>query len=74
MSQAIDIRAYQPGDAEPLYEAVEETRDLLSAWMPWCTDDYCLETAKEWLGSLESSSPDPNEYRFAVVKSSFDLN
>lgn len=36
-------------DAAELYRAVRENLDELKMWMPWATDDYSLESAREFI-------------------------
>ena len=45
---SVRVRPYRPEDAEPLWEAVDESREHLAPWLPWVaryTDlDYARET------------------------------
>lgn len=51
------LRPYHAGDAEPVFAAIDESRDHLRPWLPWVdrhltvddTRDYCVRCAAKWL-------------------------
>jgi hypothetical protein len=44
----ISIRKYRERDAEEFHQAVLESADHLSEWLPWCTPHYSIADASEW--------------------------
>ncbi|MBA3632612.1 MAG: GNAT family N-acetyltransferase [Acidobacteria bacterium] len=38
-------------DAEEIYAVVRENLEQLKLWMPWATDDYSIESAREFIKS-----------------------
>lgn len=61
------LRAYEPGDAEPLWKAVHESVAEVHPWLPWCHEQYSLAEASEWIRSRTLLRAEGHEYHFAVV-------
>jgi RimJ/RimL family protein N-acetyltransferase len=66
---ACRIRPYEPGDAEPLYEAVRESTADVYPWLEWCHAQYSRAEAVEWISSRATLAAEGLEYNFAIVGS-----
>jgi RimJ/RimL family protein N-acetyltransferase len=64
----LTVRRHKAGDAELLYEAVMDSFDELSRWMPWCDDSYSLDSSKEWISLEQRLWDEGNEYAFAIFE------
>lgn len=62
----ISIRPFKVSDAEPFYDAVLESVEHVSQWLPWCSSSYSLQDAIEWADSSISTWEDGSEYRFVI--------
>jgi ribosomal-protein-serine acetyltransferase len=47
------LRPLAPGDRDPLYAAVDESREEVGRWMGWCHPDYALEHTEQWITFCE---------------------
>jgi ribosomal-protein-serine acetyltransferase len=63
----IRIRAYEDGDAEDLWQAVQESVPEASAWLPWANAGYSLADAREWVRSRAQLLAERREFTFAIV-------
>ncbi len=45
----VRLRAYRDDDAEALAEAVRESVATAGPWLEWCTADYDVATAQDWI-------------------------
>src|SRR6266581_8717526 len=54
--ETISIRTYREGDADVLYEAVRESIAEVSAWLPWCHENYSIEESREFILSREKAA------------------
>lgn len=61
------IRAYEPADAEALFEAARESVGEVYRWLPWCHPQYSVAEAQEWIRSRAPLAAEGSEYAFAVV-------
>lgn len=64
---ACSLRAYEPEDARPLWDAVRESLAEAQPWLPWCHAQYSLAEAEEWIRSRAPAATEGREYAFAVV-------
>ena len=39
-------------NAEEIYTAVRENLEQLKLWMPWVTDDYSIDTARDFIKKI----------------------
>lgn len=60
------LRPYSPADAIAAHAAAVESYREVGPWMPWCTSDYTLETAKQWIALCEKSRHENTAFEFAV--------
>ena len=63
----VNIRPYRDGDTEPVLEAVIESKQELSRWMPWCHNDYGRKDAEAWVRSRPQAWEDNQEWSFVIV-------
>jgi ribosomal-protein-serine acetyltransferase len=61
------IRAYEPEDAQALWEAVHESVAEVGQWLPWCHPQYSMAEADEWIRSRAPLAAEGREYTFAIV-------
>jgi RimJ/RimL family protein N-acetyltransferase len=61
------IRAYQPSDAEQLFEAARESTADVFPWLEWCHAQYSMAEAVEWIASRAPLFAEGKEYSFAIV-------
>lgn len=62
----INIRKFQEDDIDGFYEAVRESIDHLSSWLPWCTENYSPKDAEHWVLSAENAWLTGDDYRFII--------
>jgi len=65
---SILVRPYCETDAELLYEAVRESIATVSAWLPWCHENYSIEESREFVSSRQRASQGDEWYSFAVFE------
>src|SRR5256714_12642203 len=63
---SIVARTYRQGDAPLLYEAVRESIAEVSAWLPWCHENYSIEESREFVASRRTALDAGEHYSFAV--------
>lgn len=56
--------------APQIHEAVRDSHAELGPWMPWCTPDYDLESAKIFAQACESGRERGSSYEFAILDES----
>ena len=61
------IRAYEPEDAQALWEAARESVRDVFPWLPWCHPEYSMAEAVEWIRSHAPLAAEGREYTFAIV-------
>lgn len=54
-------------DAPAVVAAVELSRDALRRWMPWYSDAYDLERARDWIAQSLAAADAGHGIQFAVV-------
>ncbi len=70
----IGIRKFTPDDAEEFLIAVRESVAHVSPWLAWCTSEYAMQDAVDWVCTAEQVWQDGSDYRFVVEdKSTGDL-
>jgi len=62
----IRIRPYRLSDVELLYAAVDESRDLLAPWLPWCHPGYCITDSRAWVESQLVAFAESTQYAFVI--------
>ena len=48
----VKIRKYKQEDIAGFYEAVAESKNEVSKWLPWCDNNYTIKDTKKWIEKL----------------------
>jgi RimJ/RimL family protein N-acetyltransferase len=67
MSADVSIRPFREEDADGLFEAVQESIEDLSPWMPWCHSEYSISEASDWIGRQIAAFEARDEFHFAII-------
>jgi RimJ/RimL family protein N-acetyltransferase len=62
----IMLRPYRADDVEALYEAVRESINELSPWLPWCHAAYTIDESKSFIMSRDEARAKTEEHSFGV--------
>jgi len=65
-SGGIGIRRYVGEDVDALYAASRESVRELSAWMPWCSEQYARSDSESFVKSREESWDAGEHYSFVI--------
>ena len=65
----ITLRPYAVADALDVWQAVHESLDELTPWMPWCHPKYSLEDSQTWLEGQVKAFEAGTAFEFAIVSS-----
>ncbi len=60
------IRPYRAEDIQALYEAVRESINELSWWMPWCHAGYTIDESRAFIMSRDEARAKEEEYSFGI--------
>lgn len=63
----ITIRPWLENDVDGLFEAVRESIDSISTWLPWCHPNYSIGESRSWIQTRPQSWETGEEYSFAVL-------
>jgi RimJ/RimL family protein N-acetyltransferase len=66
MSADVAIRPFRKKDAAELFQAVRESVEDLSPWMPWCHSEYSITEASEWIEKQIAAFEAGEEFNFAI--------
>ena len=66
------VRTYCAEDANALYEAVRESIAEVSAWLPWCHENYSIEESREFVSSRAQAAQDGEWYSFGIFEKEND--
>jgi RimJ/RimL family protein N-acetyltransferase len=61
------LRPLKRSDSQASYEAVRESIDDISPWMPWCHEKYALDDSKNWIKHSIKAWSNDTEYDFAII-------
>jgi ribosomal-protein-serine acetyltransferase len=61
------LRAYEPEDAQALWEAARESVGEVFPFLSWCHPEYSVAEAVEWIRSRAPLAAEGREYSFAIV-------
>ena len=64
----IGIRPFRENDVPLLFEAVRESVNELSTWMPWCTPEYSIKESTEFVRSTPAAWEKGEHYSFVVFE------
>lgn len=65
-SMEVVIRKYREGDAAEFQQAVLESVEYISQWLSWCTPDYSIDDAANWVQSASRDWENGTDYRFVI--------
>ena len=60
------IRPFRAEDINAVFEAVRESINEVSPWLPWCHADYKLEETTEFIMSREEAWKNDTDYGFGI--------
>ena len=63
----LTLRSPEPGDAEPVLEAVRESLPELCRWMTWCHPGYSEADALQWIASQAKAREAGSAFEFLIV-------
>ena len=62
----IILRPYSAADAEPMRAAAAESYRDVEPFMPWCTRDYGIEQARQWVAFAEGAFRERTSFELAA--------
>jgi len=62
----IRVRRFTTDDTPAFYEAIKESVDHLAPWLMWCTSDYTISDAKEFVDDAEEMWQNGSDYRSLI--------
>ncbi|MEX2113367.1 MAG: GNAT family protein [Pirellulales bacterium] len=62
------LRSFRASDAEPVCDAVLESLDELTPWLPWCHPQYTILDTRAFLDARASAFQHEGEYAFAILE------
>ena len=66
-SDGVSIRRYRATDVSLVYEAVRESINEISPWLPWCHSDYSMEDSSAWVLSRDEAWANEVERSFVIT-------
>lgn len=60
------LRPYRAEDLEALYEAVRESINEISPWMPWCHAGYTIDESRAYIMSRDEARAKEEDYSFGI--------
>jgi ribosomal-protein-serine acetyltransferase len=63
----LTLRFPEPGDGEPLLEAVRASLPELCRWMTWCHLEYAETDAMQWISSQAQARQAGSAFEFLIV-------
>jgi RimJ/RimL family protein N-acetyltransferase len=63
----LTLRFPEPGDGEPILEAVRETLPELCRWMTWCHPGHSEADALRWISSQAQARESGSAFEFLIV-------
>ena len=63
----IVLRPLRPKDADPLFQAAQESKDALLPWMDWYRPKYTLEAMTDWIQHQPEAWRNDQAYEFAIL-------
>lgn len=64
--QKYAVRKLLPTDALSFYEAVRQSVEELTYWMPWCSQDYSMSDAEAWIKTTNDMWESDAEYPLGI--------
>jgi RimJ/RimL family protein N-acetyltransferase len=69
----IIIRPLHPNDAAPAYQAINESRASVGAWMPDLAAVPSVEAVEEWIGEARLAYTSGQMFHFAIVDATSNI-
>ena len=66
MPPRVTIRPYVKSDAKSAYAAVQESREDIAPWMPWCHPDYDFGDVTTWIETTLAGRASGTLYGFVI--------
>lgn len=60
------VRPWRPDDATHLHAAVRASLPTLSQWLPWASDAYDADAARDWIAHCARMRASDDEHHFGV--------
>lgn len=64
---AVDLRRWQPDDAELAWQLVRASLDHLRPWLPWATDGYSLADSADYLRRCADGWADGSQFQYLIL-------
>lgn len=64
---SVDLRRWRKSDAELCFRLVSESLAHLEPWMPWATETYGLDDARDYLERCEDSWADGSAFQYLIM-------
>lgn len=61
------LRPLKLTDSKAVYEAVRESINDITPWMPWCHESYTLNDSEKWIEFSTKAWSNGTEYDFAII-------
>ncbi|MCW8806488.1 MAG: GNAT family N-acetyltransferase [Rhodanobacter sp.] len=61
------LRPWREQDAAMLCEAINDSLDSLTPWLPWCRNGYTLAHAADWVADCQRAWRSGERYAFAIL-------
>ncbi|MHA6203393.1 GNAT family N-acetyltransferase [Dyella soli] len=65
-ASSLRLRPWQPGHADALCEAAQESVATVGRWLPWCHAGYAWEDAVAWIEHCQGGWLRGDPYAFAI--------
>src|SRR5215213_800112 len=60
------LRPYRAEDVDVLYEAVRESINEISPWMPWCHAGYTIDESRAYIMSRDEARAKEEDYSLGI--------
>lgn len=64
---SVDLRRWRAADAELCFRLVRESLTHLQPWMPWATETYGLDDARDYVERCEDSWADGSAFQYLIL-------
>jgi ribosomal-protein-serine acetyltransferase len=64
---AVTLRRWRADDAELSFRLASESLEHLRPWMPWATNDYALDDARDYLKRCEAEWAEGTAFQYLVL-------
>lgn len=64
---SVDLRRWRATDAELCFRLIRESLTHLRPWMPWATETYGLDDARDYVERCEDSWADGSAFQYLIL-------